>query len=235
VDGQLRALIELQALDTRIAALEADAARLPREIEAVRAAVEAARKAVDAGRVQLDAARKDTRAREKDLEDTQVKRQKYEGQLYQVKTNKEYSAILSEIEEVKQLKGRIEEDILTLMERQERLAAEIRDAEARLKERQAQGAGEQAALRAKLAEVEGELAHLRSDRNAVTRDLPPTVLGDYERVLRARGGLALAAVLKPNLCSGCRMTVTPQRLQELRQQNALIACESCGRYLYWLA
>jgi predicted nucleic acid-binding Zn-ribbon protein len=235
VDGQLKTLIELQALDTRIAALEADAARLPREIEAVRAATEEARKAVDAGRAQLDAARKDTRTREKDLEDTQVKRQKYEGQLYQVKTNKEYSAILSEIEEVKQLKGRIEEDILTLMERQERLTAEIKVAEGRLKERQAQGATEEATLRAKLAEVEGELAHVRSDRNAVARDLPPAVLGDYERVLRARGGLALAVVLKPNLCSGCRMTVTPQRLQELRQQNALIGCESCGRYLYWLA
>jgi predicted nucleic acid-binding Zn-ribbon protein len=31
------------------------------------------------------------------------------------------------------------------------------------------------------------------------------------------------------------MLVRPQRLQELKQQNALIACESCGRYLYWTA
>jgi predicted nucleic acid-binding Zn-ribbon protein len=41
-------------------------------------------------------------------------------------------------------------------------------------------------------------------------------------------------VVKPNLCGGCRMTVTPQRLQELRAQSALLPCESCGRYLYWL-
>ena len=47
-------------------------------------------------------------------------------------------------------------------------------------------------------------------------------------------GLALAQVVKPNLCGGCRMTVTPQRLQELRAQSALLPCESCGRYLYWL-
>ena len=40
---------------------------------------------------------------------------------------------------------------------------------------------------------------------------------------------------KPNSCGGCRMTITPQRLQELRAQNALIPCESCGRYLYWTA
>jgi predicted nucleic acid-binding Zn-ribbon protein len=41
-------------------------------------------------------------------------------------------------------------------------------------------------------------------------------------------------VAKPNFCGGCRVTITPQRLQELRQQNALIHCESCGRYLYWV-
>ena len=42
-------------------------------------------------------------------------------------------------------------------------------------------------------------------------------------------------MIKPNLCGACRMTVTPQRLQELRAQNALLHCESCGRYIYWQA
>ena len=61
----------------------------------------------------------------------------------------------------------------------------------------------------------------------------PAVLADYDKLLKARGGLALAQVIKPNFCGGCRMTVTPQRLQELRAQSALLPCESCGRYLYW--
>jgi len=233
VDDTLRVLIELQAVDTRIAGLEAEAARLPREIEAVRAAVEEARRAVESLRGRMDQTRKETRAREKDLEDCQVKRQKYEGQLYQVKTNKEYSAVLAEIEEVKQQKSRIEEDILTLMERQERLAAEIKQAEGRLRSAEAEGAQQEGALRARLTEVEGRLTAERQRRAAVAAGLTPTLLGEYERLLRARGGLALVPVTRPNLCSGCRMTVTPQRLQQLKQQNALVGCESCGRYLYW--
>jgi predicted nucleic acid-binding Zn-ribbon protein len=235
MDGQLKTLIELQTLDTRIAGLEAEAAKLPQEIARVRAAVDEARREVEGARGRVDAARKATRAREKDLEDTQVKRQKYEAQLYQVKTNKEYSAVLTEIEEVKQQKGRIEEEILTLMERQERLAAEIKDAEGRLVAAERQGAAEEQSLRDKLAAVEADLALVRADRAGVARDLPAPVMADYERLLRARGGLALTPVTLPNLCSGCRMTITPQRLQELKQQNALIACESCGRYLYWSA
>jgi predicted nucleic acid-binding Zn-ribbon protein len=234
VDAQLRTLIDLQALDIRIAGLEADLARLPREIEAVHAAVEESRKAVESTRARLDTARKSQRAREKDLEDNRMKRQKFEGQLYQVKTNKEYSAVLAEIEEVKQEKARIEEEILNLMEMGERLAAEVKELEARFKSREAQGRGEETALVEKLRGVEVDLAHVRSERADVSRGLPATILADYDKLLRARG-TAIVEVAKPNFCGGCRVTITPQRLQELRQQSALIHCESCGRYLYWVA
>jgi predicted nucleic acid-binding Zn-ribbon protein len=233
VDGQLKTLIDLQTFDTRIAGLEGEAAKLPREIDAVRARTAEAKKTVDAGKAGLDTTRKETRAKEKDLEDNQVKRQKFEGQLYQVKTNKEYSAVLAEIEEVKQQKSKIEEEILTLMERQERLAGEIKDAEGRLKAAEAEGATAEKALRERLAAVEAELGGVKGARASVAQALPPNVLADYDRLLRARAGLAIVPVLKPNLCGACRMTVTPQRLQELRAQNALLACESCGRYIYW--
>jgi uncharacterized protein len=234
VDAELRTLIDLQALDSRIAGLEGERARLPREIAAVHAAVDEARKVVEAAKARLDGARKNQRAKEKDLEDNRVKRQKFEGQLYQVKTNKEYSAVLSEIEEVKQEKARIEEEILNLMELGERLTAEVKEAEARFKARESQGRGEEAALGEKLHGVEADLALVKSERAQLARDLPAPVLDDYDKLLR-HSGVAIVEVAKPNFCGGCRVTITPQRLQELRQQSALIHCESCGRYLYWVA
>jgi predicted nucleic acid-binding Zn-ribbon protein len=234
LDAQLRIMIDLQGLDTRIAAAEAEAAKLPREIDAVRAGIEAARKAVEAVKAGLDGTRKEIRAREKDLEVTQVRRSKIEGRLYEVKTNTEYSAVLVEIEGVKQEKSRVEEDILTLMERQERLTAERGEAESRLRAREEEGRRDEAAMLERLRGIEVDLARLRGERGELTRELPPAVVGNYERILRARGGLAIVPLVKPNLCAGCRMTVTPQRIQELRQQNALIPCESCGRFLYWV-
>jgi predicted nucleic acid-binding Zn-ribbon protein len=235
VDAQLKTLIELQGVDTRIAALETEAARLPREIAAIHAGIAAVKQEVDAGKGRLDAAKKDQRTREKDLEVVQAKRSKTEGRLYEVKTNKEYSAVLAEIEDIKQEKGRVEEEILVLMDSQERLAADIKDTESRFKIREAQGKQEEAAFQEKLGVVETDLALVRTERAELTRQLPLAVLADYDKLLKARGGLALAQVVKPNLCGGCRMTVTPQRLQELRAQSALLPCESCGRYLYWLA
>ena len=90
MDQKLQTLISLQAIDSRIAALEEDAARLPREIAAIHAGVEDARTQVEQAKTRLDAARKDQRAKEKDLEVVLAKRSKNEARLYEVKTNKEY-------------------------------------------------------------------------------------------------------------------------------------------------
>ena len=237
MDLQLQTLIDLQALDTKIAALDAELVRLPAQIEAVQAAIAQARAAVQALKGNLDTAKKDARSKEKDLEVCQVKRQKAEARLYEVKTNKEYSAVLVEIEEIKQEKAKMEEEILSLMETQERLAVEIRDAEAALKTREAQGQQEEAQIRARLATVETELTGLRGERASLSRELPKDLLADYEKLLKNRGGLAVAQVLAAGadmVCAGCRMTLTPQRLQEVKQQSMFHTCESCGRFLYWL-
>jgi len=233
VDGNLQTLINLQAIDTRIAGLEADAARLPREIAAIHAAVEEAKKNAEQAKARLDAARKDQRAKEKDLEVVQAKRSKNEARLYEVKTNKEYSAVLIEIEEIKQEKARMEEEVLVLMEAQERLTGDIREADARFKQRESEGRGQEATLKEQLRGIETDLAGVRTERKELAGKLPANILADYDRILRARAGLALVPVTKPNFCGACRMTITPQRLQELRAQSSLIPCESCGRYLYW--
>jgi predicted nucleic acid-binding Zn-ribbon protein len=233
VDVQLQTLINLQAIDTRIVGLEADAARLPREIAAIHAAVEAAKKDAEQAKARLDAAKKDQRAKEKDLEVVQGKRAKNEARLYEVKTNKEYSAVLIEIEEIKQEKARMEEEVLVLMEAQERLTSDIREAEARFKQRESEGRSQEATLTEQLRGIEADLAGVRTERKELASKLPRNILADYDRILRARAGLALVPVTKPNFCGACRMTITPQRLQELRAQSSLIPCESCGRYLYW--
>jgi len=233
VDQKLQTLISLQAIDSRIAALEADAARLPQEIAAIHAGIEDAKQQVEQAKARLDAARKDQRAKEKDLEVVQGKRSKTEARLYEVKTNKEYSAVLIEIEDIKQEKGRMEEEVLVLMEAQERLTGDIREAEARFKQRETEGRSREATAKELLRVVEADLAAVRTERKELAGQLPGPILADYDRILRARGGLALVPVTKPNFCGACRMTITPQRLQELRAQASLIPCESCGRYLYW--
>ena len=233
MDPQLQTLIELQGFDAKIAGLESEAARLPRQIEAIQTALAEARKAVEMVKGKLDSTRKDLRTREKDLEVANVKRQKLEAKLYEVKTNKEYSAVLLEIEEAKQEKAKTEEDILTLMEMQERLGVEIKEAEQRFKTREEQAKQDEAVVRKKLATVEHELHGHRAERQARAKDLPAGLLASYDRISKARGGVAVAVVTAAAVCGGCRVGIRPQAIQELRTGSALMLCESCGRYLYW--
>ena len=234
MDPQLQTLIDLQGYDARIAALEAEAARLPRQIESIQTSLAEAKKQMETLKARMDITRKDLRAKEKDLEVIAAKRAKLEARLYEVKTNKEYSAALLEIEESKQEKAKTEEEILALMELQERLGVEVREAEKRFKTREEQARQDESVVRKKLEAVEQELTGLRGERNGRARDLPPGLLSDYERLLRARNGVAVAAVGVTAVCGGCRVTIRPQAIQELKSAiTAMMRCESCGRYLYW--
>jgi uncharacterized protein len=233
VDAQLLTLIDLQGFDTRLAALEAEAARLPKQIEAIHLALAEAKKIVDALKLKADTTRKDLRTKEKDLEVVTAKRAKAEGRLWEVKNNTEYSAVLSEIEAIKQEKAHGEEEILGLMELQERLTAEGREAESRLKAREEQARQDEAVVRKKLAAVEAELAGLRADRQSRAQALPRPLLADYEKILKARSGIAVASVTASAVCSGCRVSIRPQAIQELKAAQAPMLCENCGRYLYW--
>ena len=233
MNAELDTLIELQSYDSKIASLETEAARLTRQIEAIQASLAEARKTVDAFKAKIDQTRKDLRGKEKDLEVHAAKRAKEEARLYEVKTNKEYSAVLLEIEEVKQVKANTEEEILALMEMQERLAVDVKEAESRLKAREEQGRQDEGTVRAKLAKVEEELAVVRAERTTRTRGLAAGVLASYERIMKARGGTAVAPVNAAAICGGCRMSIRPQSLLELRNATGLMTCESCGRYLYY--
>jgi predicted nucleic acid-binding Zn-ribbon protein len=233
VNSELHTLIDLQGYDSKIATLETDAARLPKQIEAIQASLAEAKKTVDAFKAKIDQTRKDLRLKEKDLEVHAVKRAKEDARLYEVKTNKEYSAVLLEIEEIKQIKGKTEEEILGLMEMQERLAVDVKEAEARLKTREEQARLDEGVVRGKLTKVEAELAIVRTERTARAKDLPVGLLSSYERIMKARGGTAVASVGAAAICGGCRMSIRPQALMELRVATGLMTCESCGRYLYW--
>ena len=233
MNPDLEALKDLQASDTRIAALEAEVARLPRQIEAIQAALAEARKAVETLKARMETTKKDLRAKEKDLEVVAAKRSKSEARLYEVKTNKEYSAVLVEIEEIKQEKARTEEEILSLMELGEGLSADIREADARLGTRETEARQDEAVVRQKLAAAENELEVVRAERASRARDVARPLLGDYEKILRARGGLAVVSVTTTAVCGGCRVAIRPQALQDLRAATELVHCENCGRYLYW--
>jgi predicted nucleic acid-binding Zn-ribbon protein len=233
MDPHLQRLQELQVLDSRVAGFERKLEAIPGRIQTIRDGLQQAKAAVDAIRTKLDGARKDMRTKEKELEYQAAQRKKLEAKLYEVKTNKEYSAVLAEIEGAKVEKDRLEEEILALMELQERLSREVADGEVRLRPQEAEARVQEAAAAEEMRALEVDLEAARSEREGVARDVPRDFMAQYGRLLRQRGGLAVALVGSNGICSGCRVTLTPQRFQEVRQSSQIFVCESCGRFLYY--
>jgi predicted nucleic acid-binding Zn-ribbon protein len=235
MNRDLQLLQDLQGLDTRLEGLERRLDAMPGRIQSVRDEFGRAKSAFETIRATLDRVRKDLRTKEKELEYQGTQRGKLDAKLYEVKTNKEYSAVLSEIETLKVEKGRIEEEILGLMELQERAARDIVDAEARLKVEEAESRRLEGEITAELKTLQADRDAVRTDRESVARDLPRDVLAQYARLLKGRGGLAVAVVGPAGICGGCRVTLTPHRLMQVRSSNEIMTCESCGRIFYYQA
>jgi uncharacterized protein len=233
MDSNLQRLQELQVLDSRVAGLERKLEAIPIRIHGIRDGLQQAKASIDAIRAKLDGARKDIRTKEKELEYQAAQRKKLEAKLYEVKTNKEYSAVLAEIESAKVEKDRIEEEILALMELQERLGREVVEADARLRPHEAEAKVQEAAATEELRALEVDVEAARSERESVVRDVPRDLLVQYARLLKGRAGLAVALVGSNGICSGCRVTLTPQRFNEVRQSSQILVCENCGRFLYY--
>ena len=233
MDSNLQRLQELQVLDSRVAGLERKLEAIPTRIHGIRDGLQQAKASIEAIRAKLDGARKDIRTKEKELEYQAAQRKKLEAKLYEVKTNKEYSAVLAEIESAKVEKDRIEEEILALMELQERLGREVVEADARLRPQEAEAKVQEAAATEELRALEVDVETARSERESVVRDVPRDLLAQYARLLKGRAGLAVALVGSNGICSGCRVTLTPQRFNEVRQSSQILVCENCGRFLYY--
>jgi predicted nucleic acid-binding Zn-ribbon protein len=233
MDSNLQNLHDLQGLDSRIAGLEKKLEAIPVRLQAIRESQEQATAAVEAQRARLAGVRKELRSREKDLEQNASEKAKREAKLYEVKTNKEYSAVLAEIETLKVDKGRVEEEILALMETQERMTREIAEADVRLKRQTEEARVQQAAATEELRALEADVAVVRVERESLARDVPRDSMAQYSRLLRGRAGLAVAVVGSNGICAGCRLSLTPQRFNELRQSSQILTCENCGRILYY--
>jgi predicted nucleic acid-binding Zn-ribbon protein len=226
----LRGLVDLQAIDSRIAALRAEMAELPKKLDAVAARLEEARARVAVAEAKLAAAEHDRREQEGELQLENEKLSKYRKQLYQIKTNKEYEAMLHEIAGVEKRIGAFEENVLAAMEGADQAKALLAQTRAQADEVRKACAEEEAGLRARLAEVEAAAAAGEADRARLAGGLDAESLRRYEQVRTRRAGLAVVEA-RQGSCLGCRMTLPPQLYNEIFKDE-ILTCPSCQRILY---
>jgi len=227
---ELDALLELQRQDTRL--LEAKRAKdaIPKRREALSEAVALAKTAFDHAKKDLEQIRLARRGIEKEVETIASEGRKLEGQLHAIKTNKEYTALLHEIELLKSKRSDQETKILESFDREEKLSAAAAAAEKRVQAEEAKRKEGEETLTREAAELDQRIHSLSQDRDAVKPRVPASLLSRYDRLASARDGVAVAEV-KKGACGACFKGLTPHALQEARKGDQIQICESCGRIM----
>ena len=227
----LEKLIHLQKAASQLQKVEADLAQVPRDKADLEARLSEERARLDAARNGLQASQKARKHYETELQDLEQKRSKYKGQLMDVKTNKEYTAMLHEIEGVeREIRGR-EDLVLGEMEKAESLQAEVMHEEQVFKAVEEQFRVEGRTLDARTESLSLEAERLRAERDAVAATLTPAVLDLYGRVAKLRG--VAVAEARDGACQVCHVKLRPQMYVDLKKNEAIVQCPSCNRILFF--
>jgi len=231
LEEQIKVLVELQGLDTQIFKLDRELAEIPREIRRFENEFSEKTKSLKALEEKIKMLQVKRKEKEVDLESREAGIKKLQSQLYQLKTNKEYSTMQQEIDRAKADGSNVEDEIIKLLEEidiENKKVALEKDA---LKVEENKMTQEKARLLGIAKEKEAQAAALRQTRDEAAKAADRTMLSRYDRILKSKNGLAMAAV-KGDACQGCYRVMPPQVINEIRMKQDIIFCGNCARMLY---
>jgi predicted nucleic acid-binding Zn-ribbon protein len=116
------------------------------------------------------------------------------------------------------------------MEQSEPLEKNVKAAETRLKAEQKEVEAEKARARERTKIDEQALSEQRAERQNIAGQMDAKFYAEYERVRKKTKNTPIADATEGR-CGACQIALRPQFFQDLRRQDKIMFCESCGRIL----
>ena len=230
--SDVRAAIRLQEVDSQAAILSKEVSALPKHIAQIQTKLAGHQRRVEMDKAALVANGKERKRLEEQIQIQHQKTSKLRDQMLAAKNNDQYKAFQNEIEFCEADVRKHEDRILELMAESEPLDKNVREAEKTLAEEKTEVDAEKVQAREKTAVDEKALAELKARRSRIAAEISADVFKEYERLRKARRGIAVAEVGEGR-CAACHISVRPQFMQELRRGDTVKYCESCGRILVY--
>jgi uncharacterized protein len=165
----------------------------------------------------------------------------FQAQISQVRNQREYGALLHEIDAAKQQIKELEEQASAANERQEAGRQSLATLEASFQELDERYAAELAKWEAEKPAVAEQIEELDKLVETLRERLPREIVCQFDRIYDRYGGQALSAVQgvervgkQPQIwsCSTCNYRVRPQSVVEIGNTGKIVPCDSCKRILY---
>ena len=229
METRLRMLYELQKIDSQLDELEELRGNLPETIALLEVKMNDAKNKVK----ELDDTIKSTLAKRTQIDEEiailKAKNEKSKQQLYNVKNNKEYDALMTGIDQTDMKILELEDEMDKLADLQKKKREEFEEADKALNSIKKEYEEKSQQLKEIIKTTEKEELELNHKREKTVARINKRDLQIYTKIRNAKK-IAVAPI-KRNACSGCYNIVPPQKIVELRKYDKIHTCEFCGRIL----
>ena len=228
---QLGLLHQLQQLELTILSLHQQRQTIPLKIAKLEEVFQVHQGTLDAKKEALAEAERELRSKNAELTDQLEQRGKYETQLREVKTNKEYQALDTEIDYLQKKEAEVEDAILGIMLDIDRYQEELRQEQASFDAEKEKVGIQKTTYEQEVRDLEAAVAAQQQKRKRFSPDIDKDLMTGYQAWGR-RNKSAFVSIVKNNACGGCRIAIPPQALKEARKFEKVVQCSSCKRILY---
>jgi len=231
VEEKLKALHQLQVIDTEVDKIRIIRGELPLEIEDLEDLIAGLNTRLEKFNEELTVITDNIAANKNSVALATDAIEKYEKQLKNIKNNREFTSLTKEVEfqnlEIQiaeKNKAQNEANVLHKTEIINACTAQIAEKEEELKVKQSE-------LDEIIKETEKEEASLMKDSAKAEKVIDERLLNAYKRIRsKVSNGLAVVSVER-NACGGCFSEIPPQRQLDIRMHKKVIVCEHCGRIM----
>ena len=231
VEEKLKALYELQQVDTDIDKIKILRGELPLEVQDLEDEIEGLQTRVANIESEVKTLQESISKKNNEVANAQGMIKKYEEQQSNVRNNREFDSLSKEIEfqtlEIELAEKRKKEFSEQVEEKKE----QISESKAVLDERQGDLKDKKSELDEIIADTQKEEEILDKKRDEIQKIIEPRLFTAYEKIRNnANNGLAVVTVER-DACGGCFNKIPPQRQLDIGSRKKIIVCEYCGRIL----
>lgn len=228
---QMNLLKELQEIDQEISVIEKNQQGYRDELDNFEAEAARVQGMLDELGAELALLQKDDAQLQQDLLRERDNIARVEGRLPEIQTQKEYVAVLKEIDVAKKANKDLDDLMFAKQQEIDTLEEDRQEKESELNAIKEKADARGAEISAQLSDSDRTLEKRKITRDSVAADLPAALLRKYQTLFKRRGGLALA-LARNGACLGCNMQLPPQQYNTLLRVSDMQTCPHCNRLLY---
>lgn len=229
---QLRYLIALQLLEDKKVELLRSSEGIPERIAELEDSFAVSEEVYLVKKTEYERAQQLRRSRENEVSDMEAKRSRSKSRLNEVKSNKEYQALLKEIEDLSGEINRKEEETLEYMETVEALEGLVGDLEKEIAERRKEMERSKEKLLLGSQQARERITRLEAMQKSLKDKIHPVLLRQCFSLFKSKAGVAVGTV-EEGVCQMCHMTIQPQKYIEIQRDEEIHQCPHCHRFIYW--